>query len=305
MTKSEKMLAFAREQRGELYDHGDHGSDLWDCSGLTMEMVKLVGKKWPHSSHSQYYNNIKPGRDFDEYGEIKDMPKDKDVFLFKYGERTSGKGMGMIHVGAYDGKTKTEIQAGGRGPIVNKEVYQANLAAGMSKIDAVNNSLSKDHPGGTRKSVVWEQAFNKNYWTHWGRGAWMDEEYGESTPDVPQEPQEGTQATLRVGSEGELVKALQHLLNQRGAGLAVDGKFGSLTHAAVRAFQARHELEVDGIAGPITWNALLPDEEPEEEPQEEPKYQWVITATRLTTATDAEIAALLAKFPSLTAEKQS
>jgi murein L,D-transpeptidase YcbB/YkuD len=38
--------------------------------------------------------------------------------------------------------------------------------------------------------------------------------------------------------------------------VAVDGIFGPQTEAAVRAFQKDKHLQVDGIAGPITWPAL-------------------------------------------------
>src|SRR5262249_48726641 len=60
------------------------------------------------------------------------------------------------------------------------------------------------------------------------------------------------------------VEFLQRLLNNAarrdragGPALRVDGSFGPLTDAAVRAFQARHRpLVVDGIAGRHTWHAL-------------------------------------------------
>ena len=37
---------------------------------------------------------------------------------------------------------------------------------------------------------------------------------------------------------------------------AVDGKFGSRTLEAVKAFQAENGLKIDGVAGQETWKAL-------------------------------------------------
>jgi peptidoglycan hydrolase-like protein with peptidoglycan-binding domain len=56
---------------------------------------------------------------------------------------------------------------------------------------------------------------------------------------------------LQSGSEGRQVKLLQHAL-----GIAVDGKFGPQTAAAVRAFQARHHLPVNGVVDPETSAAI-------------------------------------------------
>lgn len=61
---------------------------------------------------------------------------------------------------------------------------------------------------------------------------------------------------LRLGSTGARVRELQHLLVRAGHPLKIDGDFGLETHNAVRAFQLREELEVDGVAGPQTMGAL-------------------------------------------------
>jgi len=53
--------------------------------------------------------------------------------------------------------------------------------------------------------------------------------------------------TLKVGSKGEEVKALQAKL-----GLAVDGNFGPGTEAKLKAWQTANGLTADGIAGPST-----------------------------------------------------
>lgn len=63
--------------------------------------------------------------------------------------------------------------------------------------------------------------------------------------------------TVRKGSSGDDVRTLQTMLNLVGFVLDIDGQFGSQTETAVRAFQAKKGLTIDGIAGPQTWNALM------------------------------------------------
>jgi peptidoglycan hydrolase-like protein with peptidoglycan-binding domain len=64
-------------------------------------------------------------------------------------------------------------------------------------------------------------------------------------------------SVLKKGSKGEAVKTLQRNLNAAiGAGLAVDGSFGPACYTAVRKFQLRYGLSVDGIAGPATQKKL-------------------------------------------------
>jgi len=55
---------------------------------------------------------------------------------------------------------------------------------------------------------------------------------------------------LKVGSRGDAVRNLQIALNSlMGAGLSVDGIYGSKTASAVRAFQKKYGLSADGIFG--------------------------------------------------------
>ena len=68
--------------------------------------------------------------------------------------------------------------------------------------------------------------------------------------------------TLRSGSSGSAVEQLQFWLNTISQyvssipSVTVDGRFGSGTAAAVRAFQRRYGLTVDGVVGENTWNAV-------------------------------------------------
>ncbi|EGL84281.1 Peptidoglycan-binding domain 1 protein [Caldalkalibacillus thermarum TA2.A1] len=60
---------------------------------------------------------------------------------------------------------------------------------------------------------------------------------------------------LRFGDKGEAVRKLQQDLIAAGEKLpkyGADGHFGAETEAAVKSFQAKHGLTVDGIAGPKT-----------------------------------------------------
>lgn len=56
---------------------------------------------------------------------------------------------------------------------------------------------------------------------------------------------------LRKGSQGIEVKRLQKLL-----GIAQDGVYGTYTEKAVREFQLKNGLSVDGVVGTKTWELL-------------------------------------------------
>lgn len=62
--------------------------------------------------------------------------------------------------------------------------------------------------------------------------------------------------TLKKGSKGDDVVALQHLLNVEGVKVTIDGEFGPKTETAVKVFQMAKGLEADGIVGPATWAEL-------------------------------------------------
>jgi peptidoglycan hydrolase-like protein with peptidoglycan-binding domain len=75
--------------------------------------------------------------------------------------------------------------------------------------------------------------------------------YGDTTPD-PLAPPAQRRPILQVGSQGADVAYLQKTL-----GIKVDGDFGGVTERAVEEFQKQHGLVVDGIVGPVTWDAVL------------------------------------------------
>jgi peptidoglycan hydrolase-like protein with peptidoglycan-binding domain len=65
------------------------------------------------------------------------------------------------------------------------------------------------------------------------------------------------QPTIGPGATGDDVRHLQRALRRTpDFGITVDGVFGPQVEAAVKFFQEGSGLVVDGIVGPMTWNAL-------------------------------------------------
>jgi peptidoglycan hydrolase-like protein with peptidoglycan-binding domain len=63
--------------------------------------------------------------------------------------------------------------------------------------------------------------------------------------------------TLRQGSSGEAVREVQVALEETGENPGpVDGRFGAQTLAAVKAFQQKRGIPVDGVVGPVTWRNI-------------------------------------------------
>ncbi|NJM69746.1 MAG: peptidoglycan-binding protein [Scytonema sp. RU_4_4] len=80
-----------------------------------------------------------------------------------------------------------------------------------------------------------------------GKGSDQTVSQIETSPSLP---------VLRFGSSGVAVRVLQQLLSSNGYTIRVDGVFGALTEAAVKAFQNKRNLAADGIVGQRTWYQL-------------------------------------------------
>ena len=74
---------------------------------------------------------------------------------------------------------------------------------------------------------------------------------GEPPDDLPPIDQ-----VLRRGMKNAQVETVQYLLREAGYNLELDGDFGRVTEQAVRDFQRKNDLKVDGRAGPDTIEAL-------------------------------------------------
>lgn len=279
MTYAQIMVAYCRAQLGKPYKLGASGPARFDCSGLTKRAAGLIGLNWYHGASTQWHRGSATG-DAEKYGywtktgKISDLPEAETAFLFHRDSAIDSRVV-MAHTGMYDGATGHVIQAGGYGGsgvhegaldrrrwshwamVADAEVEKPTIQTG-SKGAAVallqmQLGISVDGNFGeqTRAALVAFQSehglpadgiCNADTW----------EQIGEPAIIVADK----THATVRVGSTGEAVRALQTALNKAGAMLVVDGSFGPLTESALKAYQTAQKIEADGICGPVTWGKI-------------------------------------------------
>ncbi len=103
-------------------------------------------------------------------------------------------------------------------------------------------------------------------WTHAARIPGLDYVVEAFEPIEPPSPEDQAvsvvlpQLSYYAKSKGRDVRTLQGLLHARGLGKVlgkIDGDFGTKTDQAVREFQRRALIEVDGLVGERTWSKLL------------------------------------------------
>lgn len=112
------------------------------------------------------------------------------------------------------------------------------------------NKAVADAKGGVHKNEI---AYIRNVYTNQGLSFNPDVSGGGS---VGGSTGGTTMPTLRNGSTGEDVRALQQGLVAAGHNIQVDGVFGPATEAAVSSYQKANSLTVDGIAGPQTLGSM-------------------------------------------------
>ena len=62
---------------------------------------------------------------------------------------------------------------------------------------------------------------------------------------------------IRQGDSGGAVRLIQQKLRGEGETLTADGKFGAKTAEAVRRYQKRNSLAIDGSVGSATWEKMF------------------------------------------------
>ena len=151
---------------------------------------------------------------------------------------------------------------------------------------------------GTKAGVIKSKADNKK-WTWWGELKGVD--YGGNVNQgFPEKT--GWHPTVRRGMKGDDVRELQSKLYKLGYNLGsygIDGDFGRATEAAVKEFQEDHKLTVDGVAGPMTWDALDKAVQNVSSKPAEKKYTVCIHGLDKTQAD-----ALLTKYPGATCTEE-
>ncbi|MCB1510091.1 MAG: peptidoglycan-binding protein [Hyphomicrobiaceae bacterium] len=97
-----------------------------------------------------------------------------------------------------------------------------------------------------------------------GRGGqgWQCKRTGVPCRNGPEKPDACGQyptisAVLKRGASGDQVKMLQCRLIEHGVKIEIDGDYGRATEKAVREFQTKNGLKVDGVVGDLTAEKLM------------------------------------------------
>ena len=205
-------------EKGREYGSKWIGKKVADCSGLFSWAFRQLGGYMYHGSNTMW-NKYCTAKGSLKSGKRTDGAElEPGTAVFTYNAKKNNRG----HVGLYIG---------------NGWVIEAQ---------------------GTKAGVVRSKVTNSK-WVEWGELKGVD--YGNAQP-VPQPvtpSADPVTPTLKKGSKGDYVQLLQTKLIMLGYDLGsygADGDFGSKTTEAVKAFQKDRGLEVDGIVGKKTWEAL-------------------------------------------------
>lgn len=108
---------------------------------------------------------------------------------------------------------------------------------------AVDNIYGKETKSALVKSLQTE--LNKQF----NKGLIVDGIFGEKTKEAC--------VTVKKGAKGNITWTLQAILVCNGYNINIDGIFGIDTEDAVKDYQSKNNLQIDGIAGKNTFSKLL------------------------------------------------
>lgn len=218
------------------------GHPVWDCSGLCRWAMKQHGIAIAHGSNSIW------DRYLQEKGKLTDatvLPEGAAVF--------TGTDQKKPHIGTYTGDGLVTEASGTIAGVVRTKLYGGKWKYwGLFK--GVQYETPAEDPAA--QSPAAESPADP---TAGMPGS--DAPTAPSAQPAPSTPVSAARPTLRKGSKGEPVTAMQQALLRAGFPLpkyGADGKFGNETRSALKAFQKANGLQADGICGPKTWAALEP-----------------------------------------------
>jgi lysozyme len=118
-------------------------------------------------------------------------------------------------------------------------------------------------PSPWKSAVLWQSGQDHVSGIAAGDGKGVDVDFGNLADILVNPPKAGRPASadpvLKLGSEGQKVKDVQHALNMCGNSIPVDGVFGAETDRVLRIFQEHRideGLKVTGTTDAATWAAL-------------------------------------------------
>jgi N-acetylmuramoyl-L-alanine amidase len=150
----------------------------------------------------------------------------------------------------------------GRGDNVGAQCYNYNSVSYGICCEG-NYEVEKDMPAEQFNSLVSRVTYHRKRFKNLKRIGGHREYYNTLCPGqyFPLEKVKLTamldMPTIKLGTTGQSVVFLQSQLNKRGYNLTPDGIFGVQTQQAVKSFQQKNGLSVDGIVGPFTWSKIL------------------------------------------------
>ena len=211
--------------------------DYWNPSGTRQNWGDLPrGKPEAQAARLEGYNGGK-----DEFGRRVGNPAGIDLADGTFWDGLGMSDNGYVNVtylwtdgGGTPAPSWPTVSQGARGERVKTIQYLLNAAGASLSVDgdfgpataAAVRSFQSSH-GLTADAVVGGQT--------WPRLA----------------------VTVRQGSTGNAVRALQSQLTAHGIATTVDGNFGPATAANLRAYQSAAGITADAVAGPQTWQTLL------------------------------------------------
>lgn len=116
------------------------------------------------------------------------------------------------------------------------------------KLNYIDYGTTPPKPQPVNQIKLWQETMNKQF----NCGLAVDGSFG---PDSTAKANKYQLYYLRKAPI--MIKWLQHRLNELGYKLAEDGSFGPATLKAVKDFQTKKKLKVDGYVGPNTYKELI------------------------------------------------